>query len=359
MKRTWKYMSASGLAALIALSATSAHANGTPANTTVTNSVTVSYQVGGVDQTDETASDTFLVDRRVNLTVAEVGGAATVVQAGDTSELVTFQVTNLTNDALDIALAATQQTGGTGAHGTTDNFDVTNVKIFVAAGAGASFGSATETTFIDEIAADGIYTVWVQADIPASGLVNNDTATIILTGTAHAAGAATTLGAIYTNSVSNDPAVVDTVLADGNGGVSGDADNDGTYASRDDYIVEAAALSVVKTSEVINDFVSASAPYFHIPGALVEYCIAVSNGSGAATATGLSVSDVIPANMTFVSGSIVLNGTVDGGGACLADGAADTGDTTYDSGSDTITATLNDIAADESRTVIFRATIDN
>lgn len=63
-----------------------------------------------------------------------------------------------------------------------------------------------------------------------------------------------------------------------------------------------ANLSVTKISSVVSDGVSASNPKA-IPGALVTYCIFVSN-PGSGTATSVSITDPIPANVTFVPGTI-------------------------------------------------------
>ena len=121
-----------GSAATVAvlLAANPAYAAGTAAGLSVTNTVTVNYQVGGVSQTAQTASDTFTVDRKVNVTVAEVGTTTTTVSPGQSAAVTTFQVTNLSNATLDFALAVAQQTGGAGAHSNTDSFDATNLRIY-------------------------------------------------------------------------------------------------------------------------------------------------------------------------------------------------------------------------------------
>jgi uncharacterized repeat protein (TIGR01451 family) len=50
-----------------------------------------------------------------------------------------------------------------------------------------------------------------------------------------------------------------------------------------------------------------------IPGAVVEYCIAVANAAGSATATNISVSDTLPAATTYLAAfGIKVNGTVTG-----------------------------------------------
>lgn len=65
-------------------------------------------------------------------------------------------------------------------------------------------------------------------------------------------------------------------------------------------------LSVTKLSNVVSDGVSGSNPK-SVPGAVVRYCVLVSN-SGSATSSNVVATDSIPANLTFVPGSM-LSGT--------------------------------------------------
>jgi len=110
-----------------------AYAAGTTAGASINNTASVDYTVGGVNQPDVLSNtSTFLVDRRINLTVAEVGGAATQVVPGATGQVLTFTVTNLSNAALDFRLSAAQDANGaTTAFTDTDNFDVTALQVFV------------------------------------------------------------------------------------------------------------------------------------------------------------------------------------------------------------------------------------
>jgi hypothetical protein len=115
-------------------------AEGTAAGTTVTNNVSLTYRVGGVDQNAVTASNSFVVDRKVNLVVAEVGNATTSVSPGQVNAVTAFDVTNSSNAPLDLGLAATQLSGGTAKHGGTDNFNLADVKIFGDTNGNGSFG---------------------------------------------------------------------------------------------------------------------------------------------------------------------------------------------------------------------------
>lgn len=343
MKHSKQLLGAVSSFALIALSASPALAAGTTAGDTITNIVTVDFQVGGVNQTAVTATDTFTVDRKVNVTVAEVGSATTSVSPGATQQATTFTVTNLSNDTIDLDLSVAQPTG--------DDFDVTNVVYYLDDGDGVFDAGDTLITYLDEIAEDQTVTVHVVGDVPL-GQATGDVAQVILTADAHAGGTASSLGAELVATTGANTTGVDTVLADGAGDT--DAPNDGAFSDTDSYTVSAAALSAVKSSRIISDPVNNTNNPKAIPGAVIEYCIAVSNASGSATATGVTVSDTLPADVTYDSVfGIFVNGTVDGGGACQADGVAGG---SFSAG--TVSGSLADITAATTRTLYFRATIN-
>ncbi len=102
------YVGAIGMTAVALIAASPAYAAGTTAGTTITNNVTVDYQVGGVAQGQQTASNSFVVDRKINLLVEEVGSVTTEVVPGQSNAVTTFQLTNTSNEVLDFALTASQ-----------------------------------------------------------------------------------------------------------------------------------------------------------------------------------------------------------------------------------------------------------
>ena len=348
-----------GAAALAVLVANPALADGTPAGTTITNTVTVNYQVGGVSQTATGASNSFAVDRKVSMTVAEVGSSATQVSPGATKQVTTFTVTNNSNATLDFALTAGQLSGGAGAHGGTDSFDVTNVKIYIDTNNDGDYddGVDQEVTYIDELGPDLNRTIFVVTDVPLS-LTTGSVATVSLTATGREGGGAGSQGAALseTNTGSAnevDAMFVDTVFADAAG--SDDSLGDGAHSARDDYSVLAAALTVVKRSKVISDPVNGTTNPKAIPGATIEYCISVANAAGSATASSVAISDPLPATVTYDSTyGIFVDGSVTSG-ECNANGSAGG---SYDVGTSTVTGTLSSIAATETKTLRFRATID-
>lgn len=368
MTRTRKIMGAVSATALIAMSSTQAQAAGVTAGASIQNTVTVDYRVGAAQQTAVQASDTFVVDRKVNVTISEVGNTTTSVSPGQIEAVTTFDVTNLSNATIDFALSVAQQTGGAGAHSNTDTFDVTNVRIYLDDGGtpGVYDGTNTEVTYLDEVAADATVRVLVVATVPLTtgspvrNVTTDDVAAVTLTANAHESGASGSLGTELVSSAGANTTSVETVLADAAGAT--DAQYDGAFSAKDDYTVLAAALSVVKISSVISDPVNGATNPKLIPGAVVEYCIAVSNSAGA-TAEDITITDVLPVEVEYLAAfGVLINGTYDNNGT-----AGDTTDDTctagagagaYDGPGREVSGTLNDLDAGDALTLVFRATID-
>lgn len=354
MKHASRLLTAVGLAALGAgLDAGPAHAAGTIAGQTITNTVTVNFQVGGIAQTAQSGSNTVTVDRKVVLTVT---GAATTtaVSPGQTAAPAAFVVTNSSNDTLDFQLSAVNQAGGTAAHGGTDVFDVSNFTYFVDTNSNGVYdaGVDTQITWLDEMAPDTSRTVFVLADTPISA-TNTQVSGIVLTARAQAGGATGTQGATLTATTGANTAGVDTVFADAAGAT--DSASDGAFSARGDYTVSAAVLSVNKYSTLISDPINGTTNPKAIPGAVVEYCLAVANGAGAATASGLALSDPLPATVTYNSAfGILLNATVSG--STCSGGTP--GGSYSATPTPTVSGTLNNLAAGTASALRFRVTIN-
>ncbi len=347
------------------MNAGSAYAAGTLQGTDVINNVSVNYQVGGVSQTAATGSNTFKVDRKVIFTVTEPGNAATSVVPGQTNAVTTFLVSNASNDTLDFSLAMAQLGNGTNntAHSLSDAFNI-NAPTTPGAGSPSFFvdtdpdgagpllpdgvytpGTDTQTS-VNDLAPDGTVRVFIVGSIPTA-VTNGQAAGVTLTATAlNSNGTAITAA---TDATANT-AAVETIFAD--------TGRNGIETAGDDYLVGAASLSVVKYSRIVSDGVSATNPKA-IPGAVVEYCIAVSNGAGAATATGVNIADDLApiAGVTYLSTfTPAVDGTVVNAATSTCTPGGGTG--TYNSGTDTVSGTLANVAAGETRTLVFRVTID-
>jgi uncharacterized repeat protein (TIGR01451 family) len=271
----------------------------------------------------------------------------------------TFTVRNTSNAPLDLGLAVTQQTGGAATHGGTDNFDVTTPAMFVDTNGNGSYDAGTDTavTFLDELAADTQRTVFIVADIPI-GRVNGDIAGVRLTAQAREAGTTGTQGAIVTQTAGANTAGVDTVFADASDTTPGNVAFDGRSFDDDDYTVSAPVLTVAKQSRVISDPVNGTTNPKFIPGALVEYCIVVSNAATASSAANsVGISDPLPAQTTYETAyGIFVGGTytgTPGTGTCNLDGTAGG---SFAAG--TVSGTLGSIAAGATRTLYFQVRIN-
>lgn len=367
-----KLLVASAVIPAVFLNAVPAMAAGTTQGTPVLNNVTVDFQVGGVIQTQKTASDTFVVDRKILFNIAEKASTGTTsVFPGQTERVTTFLLTNAANDTLDFTVTPANIVGGTAAHGGTDAFDVTTLLICLDGPVidGVCDGTPSSSLSIDDLAANGTATILILGDIPAAA-TNGQVANVSATATALNSDGSPILNADATaaDATLNDAATVQTIFADvaktGNGGTS--IARDGIDVATDDYTISAADLTVFKSSRIVSDGVSTS-NFKSIPGAVVEYCISVANAMGAATATNVSVRDLVPADLTYdnLVDAIWLDASVTSPGASqtcsggsLVTNAADADAGQYNTGLNRVEGTLSNIAAGSALALIFRATID-
>ncbi len=279
-----------------------ARADGTQSGTSVSNSATVSYSVGATPQDDvNSAPVTFLVDRKIDMTVVTTDVAAVGVTPGTSTSALTFTVTNDGNDTMDYALSATALSGGTGAFGGTDNVDAGSVALFVEDGGNVGYQLAEDTeTFVDELAIDASATVYIVGTFGTAGFSDADIASYHLLVEAREGGGATALGAALTETAgADDSAVEDTVFADGQGTDTGnDANRDAKLSDQSDFEIETASLTVTKTSTVISDPVNGGTNPKAIKGAVIEYTVTIANAAGSSTATGISVADDLDTEIT-------------------------------------------------------------
>jgi uncharacterized repeat protein (TIGR01451 family) len=351
MTKNTKLLAAASAIAIAAIGAAPAFAAGTAAGSSIVNNVTVNYTVGAVAQTAINASNTFVVDRKITLTVAPLGTTTTSVSPGQTAAVTTFTVTNTSNATLDFGLSVAQQVGGVAPHGGNDNFDVTAPTLYLDTNGNNVYDPGTDTavTYLDEIAADAQRTVFVVSNIPV-GRVTNDIAVVILTAQARDGGAAGTQGAVSTETVGANTAGMDTVLADTAGAT--DAARDGMFSAKNDYTVSAAALTVLKSSTIISDPLNGTTNPKMIPGATVGYCIQVTNAAGGADASAVTISDTLPTQTSYDStGGIYVNGIVTAG---VCSGGTNTGTIT----GSTISGTIPTVAAGTTKTVYFQTKIN-
>jgi uncharacterized repeat protein (TIGR01451 family) len=365
--KRFKSILLSGIAAAAAIGGGSAAsaATGTPAGTSINNTASVSFTVGGTPQSASSNTATFVVDKKVNLTVAMVGTAATQTSLGATDAVTTFTVTNLTNSVQDFQLTALQQVISLPGLLGADNFDVTNVRVFVDSNNNGVYDAGVDTaTYIDELAPDANATVFIVANVPNTA--GENTATVELRAQTLAGGQAGTQGALVLATILADtPGAVDTVFADAAGPV--DAVRDGAASAGNAYVIGTTTVTVNKSSTVISDPLDGLLLPKAIPGATIKYCIVVHN-AGPGIASGMTVADVIPANMTYMPSSITVGGIAIGN-VCSVDGTTEDDDAvgadesdpnggSFDSASNTVRGTLPTLAPLASTTVTFQATVN-
>lgn len=343
---------------------TAAYAQQTPAGTAVNNQASVSYEVGGTPTSVSSNVATFVVDKKVNLTVAEVGGAPTQTAINTTDQVTTFTVTNLTNSVQDFRLEADQQLVSIPLLG-TDNFNMTTLRAFVDSNGNGTYEAGVDTqTFIDELAPDATVTVFLVGNVPNQP--GAETSIVSLNAVVATGGANGTLGSDLVASstlVADSPTTIETVFAD-DGGLA-DAIRNGQARAFDAYHISTAVMTLLKSATVISDPVNLLANPHPIPGAVVEYCMRVNN-AGPGSASNITVSDTVPANSTFVPGSIAV-GTSGLLGSCILLG---TSEDDNDNGADetdlyggsfdgtTMRAKLPSVAPLTSMSVSFRVTVN-
>ena len=364
-----KALMLAGAAVAAGAAPTTAQTTGTAAGTLVSNTAQASFTVNGTGQTATSNTSTFVVDRKVNLTVITAQAGATQVNLGQAGAVATFRVTNNTNGTQDFLLAATQVVPA-GILTGTNNYVLSNLKIYVDKDGNGVFDPGVDTaTWIDELAPDSTATVFVVGDVPDQQ--NADRAFVGLDVIAAAGGVPATQGAALVSTdlaAINGEMVVDVVFADeDNDGVLGvDIARNGQGWAYAAFQVGAHSvnLSLSKTATVISDGVSILLPKA-LPGAVVQYCLTVTNGTLLTPATNVVLSDVVPPTMTYVPGSISVGG-IGVAGTCLTGGVSvgDDGSGTgpyrggYVAASRTVTATIPTLPGGISLAASFRATIN-
>lgn len=310
----------------------SAYAVGTAATTTVNNRATVTYSVSGNPQAPiessptgnsnpgagNGTSTTFVVDNRIDFTVDEVSGNATVVTPGQTNAVLTFLVTNEGNAPQGFQLDAQNLANGTTLFSQNDNVDFLPLNTFVDANGNGTYDPGVDNaTDIDTLAADDDVAVFVVINVPLTS-TNAQYANVRMQAIATAPGTGAATPA--TETAGGDTAGVDIVF--------GDDGEDNVEVDDDQYAVQSAALLITKTSDVIDDPFNAPADAIAIPGAVVEYSVTIAN-TGLVAAGGVSISDTLDANLTFATaqyaGATDVEIQVGGGPAtyCIAEAGAD------------------------------------
>jgi uncharacterized repeat protein (TIGR01451 family) len=300
---------------------------GTVANTLVTNTASVSFTMAsGLPQSVNSNPASFRVDERLDVAVVSNNATPVAVLSPDSDRPLSFTVTNLGNGTEAFRLVVDTALGA-------DQFDPSDTRVYLDTNANGNFEPASDAAYVaggndPVLAPDQSVTVFVTHDIPA-GRVQDDLGLARLTATA-----VTGTGAAGTVFAGQGAGGTDAVV----GATTASANRQGSYQ------VAAVAATLAKTQAVVDP----SGGTNPVSGATITYTLTLSvSGSGTVTAT--QIVDPIPANTSYVAGSLRLNGAV------LSDSAdADAGRFT---GSQ-IEVTLGALAAPSTQTVAFQARIN-
>jgi uncharacterized repeat protein (TIGR01451 family) len=300
---------------------------GTLANTLVSNTASVEYTSGaGTPQSVNSNPASFRVDERLDVAVVSNNAAPVAVFSPDADRPLSFTVTNLGNGSEAFRLTIDSVLAG-------DNFDPTDTRVYLDTNGNGQFEPATDAPYIagtndPSLAPDQSVTVFVTHDIPA-GRIDGDSGLARLT-----AVALTGTGAPGSVFAGQGAGGTDALV----GSTTASANRQGSY------LVAQVGATIAKVQSVV-DPNGGSNP---IPGATITYTLTL-NVSGAGTITATQIVDPIPANTSYVAGSLRLNGAV------LTDAVdADAGRFT---GSQ-IEVTFGALSAPSTQTVAFQARIN-
>lgn len=314
-----------GTALVFAAAVQPAQAAGTRAGTTISNTATATFDTGGGPQNLNSNTVDLRVDELLNVTVASNNPADVPTTPGATGQALSFTVTNTGNGIESFGLTSIANGGG-------DNYDPTVTSIVIDDGDGV-YEPGIDVVYVagtndPSLNPDASVTIFVISTTPGT-VADGDRGIIALV-----AAARTGTGAPGTSFAGQGEGGGDAVV----GATGADGQDDGAF------VVAAATVALAK-SAAIADPLGGNDP---IPGAVITYTI-VATVSGSGSVSGLAIADAIPANTTYVPGSITLGGT------------AQTDAVDADAGSfasNQVSVALGTVAGGSTRTVTFQATIN-
>lgn len=258
-----------------------AHAVGTAAGTTISNTATATYtDAGGATVSVPSNQVDVRVDELLNVTVATADPGDIAALPGAINQPLSFTVTNTGNGTEAFRLAPVNAIGG-------DAFDPTTTSLVIDNGNGV-YDPGIDTVYAagsnDPILApDTSVRIFVLSTIPASATDGQRSQTDLT------ATAITGSGAPGTAFAGQGQGGGDAVV-----GLSTALGRDGGF-----YIVSAATVAFVKSASVLDPF-GGTKP---VPGAVITYTL-VATVSGTGTLANLAAGDPVPASTTYVPGSI-------------------------------------------------------
>lgn len=333
------YVTIISIVSILLCSAT-VQAVGIAAGTSVSNTVTVNFNVGGTPGV-ATDTDIFQVQEIINVEVSWQDAANVVVTSGATQQVLTFLLTNTGNGIESFSLQIDNTVIA------TDDFNPSNGIIHLDGdGDGLFDGAPTDPVYVPGsndplLNANGIDTqiVFLVSDMPV-GLNVGDIGESQLTVGSLTVGAAGAVAGTNLNGLGDGG--IDAVV-----GVSQADDLAVGIYQVDNATID---VSILKSSQVIsNPNGCVIAPCSPITGATIRYSLQV-NISGVGTVNNLVVTDPIPNNTTYSSDSINLDG------AALTDSGVDADAGNFSA--NTVAVDLGDISSAVTYLITFDVTIN-
>ena len=292
MKReasTWRRNAARcALAWALASGAAPALAVGTAAGTDITNTASITADVAGTPVTATSNPHVIRVAEVIDVDVTLLSVGNVLVNTPDSARVLTYRVSNVGNGVDSFALSVDNALGG-------DQFDPVLASIHLDANGNGLYDAGLDTLYNA-----GVNDPLLDANAPAL-----DDVVVFVLSDIPAALAVGDLGnsELLAASVTGTGVPGDVIGGAGEGGTDAIVGTSGgDDLAQGVYQVSPVALAIAKTS-AIADPLGGAQP---IPGATITYTLVVSvTGTGSADAVALS--DAIPANTTYVAGSMTRN----------------------------------------------------
>lgn len=321
------------VAACSFLLAAAAHAAGTPAGTLIGNTAVLNYSLGGAPGTASASAPTIVVAKLLDVVVTWQDVAPVTAATPDANRPLTFVVTNTGNGTEPYRLSRGDNVAG-------DQFDPQPAaagSLWLESGAEPGFqatGPNADVPYVPGandpvLAADASRIVYLLSDIPAGApAAGLGRSTLTATATTPNAGVA----------------LPGTVLAT-NGAVQTIAGRAAAGSATGSYLLSGVSVGVAKSVVTVLDPAGGTRV---MTGSVLTYRI-VLTVTGIGVADALSVSDPLPAGLTYVAGSLAVNGAprtdaADGDGASFA--------------ANTVSADFGSVTAPAQRAIEFRATVN-
>lgn len=338
MNRFFSRTAASALA--ISLASTPALAAGTLAGTNIQNAASVDYKVNAIAQRALTASETVKVDRVISATATLLNPNFPTVYPGQKGAALAFRITNTSNAPVSIAPGHVQLIAST--------FYPSYTKTFLDDGDG-----------IFDPAKDKIATV-DSTDLPVTPPDGSVVAFLVINVPTYAANDERSVyrALFYIREPNLSGSAVTQYIIPYNGPNTADVDtvvvDNMVEVSPVGFRAASPTITTTRTNRVVWDPTNGATNPKAIPGALIEYCLALQNEAGSADAADVVATDTLGSSLTYDADyGVYQNGTIAGDGTCNADGVKAG---TFANG--TVSGAIGTLPAGETRTVRYRATIN-